>query len=107
MLTLIITEKSKSDTGFENVIVCESNFWEPQKDRAKEVRLWKGVFLTTQLPDKSFIKQRNKPIHYRILRGRSPTIPLPSNQDNKNISCLKTTKRASPHMCAWLPLRLP
>lgn len=39
MLTLIITEKSKSDTGFENVIVCESNFWEPQKDRAKEVRL--------------------------------------------------------------------
>ena len=95
------------NTGFESLTLREFDFWEPQKDRAKEVGLGWAYFLTTQLPDKSFTKQWNKPIHYCILSGHSPTIPLPSNQDNKNISFLKTAKRLSPHICAWLPLRLP
>ena len=48
------------------------NFWEPRNNRTKEVRPYRRHFLATQWPDRSFIKQWNKPIHYCILSGHSP-----------------------------------
>ena len=90
------------------------NFWDLQKNRTKEVRPWRRHFLATQWPDRSFIKQWNKPIHYRIPSGHSPKIPLLSNQDNKNISCIKTTKRVNAVMnvrvrmdTTWSPITTP